>query len=42
VRPHFKKLVDRFVPNLAVLSYDEVMNHVQIQSIGTVELPDAN
>jgi flagellar biosynthesis protein FlhA len=38
IRLHFKKLVDRFIPNLAILSYDEIMANVKIQSIGVVEL----
>lgn len=38
IRLHFKKLVDRFIPNLIVLSYDEIMANVKIQSIGVVEL----
>jgi flagellar biosynthesis protein FlhA len=42
VRVAFKRLVDRFVPNLCVLSYDEVLNPVVIHSMGTVELFDAN
>jgi flagellar biosynthesis protein FlhA len=42
VRPHFKRLIDRVVPNLAVLSYDEVMNNAQIQTIGSVEMKHAN
>jgi flagellar biosynthesis protein FlhA len=42
IRPHFKRLIDRMVPNLAVLSYDEVMNNAQIQTIGTVEMSNAN
>ncbi|MFZ7125694.1 MAG: flagellar biosynthesis protein FlhA [Desulfobacterales bacterium] len=42
IRSHFKKLIDRFVPNLVVLSYDEVMQNVQIQSIGTVEMSNAD
>ena len=40
LRLHFKRLVDRFIPNLTVLSYDEVMPNVKIQSIGVVELPN--
>jgi flagellar biosynthesis protein FlhA len=35
-----KKLVDRFIPNLTVLSYDEIMPNIKIQSIGVVELTD--
>jgi flagellar biosynthesis protein FlhA len=42
VRVAFKRLVDRFIPNLCVLSYDELLNSVEIRSIGTVELLDAN
>jgi flagellar biosynthesis protein FlhA len=42
VRVSFKRLVDRFIPNLCVLSYDEVLNTVDIRSIGTVELSDAD
>jgi flagellar biosynthesis protein FlhA len=40
IRMHFKKLVDRFIPNIAVLSYDEIVPNVKIQSIGVVELAD--
>jgi flagellar biosynthesis protein FlhA len=40
LRLHFKRLVDRFIPNLTVLSYDEIMPNVKIQSVGIVELPD--
>jgi flagellar biosynthesis protein FlhA len=40
IRPHFKKIVDRFIPNLVVLSYDEVETHINIQVIGSVELAD--
>jgi flagellar biosynthesis protein FlhA len=42
VRGHFKKLVDRFIPNITVLSYDEILNNTEIQSLGTLELRDAN
>jgi flagellar biosynthesis protein FlhA len=42
IRPHFKRLIDRMVPNLAVLSYDEVMNNAQIQTIGAVEINHAD
>jgi flagellar biosynthesis protein FlhA len=40
IRLHFKKLVDRFIPNMVVLSYDEIMANVKIQSLGMVELVD--
>ena len=42
LRMHLKKLVDRFIPNLVVLSYDEIMPNIKIQSIGVVELSDEN
>ncbi len=42
IRPHFKKLVERFVPDLAVLSYNEIIRSAQIQSIGTVTVENAN
>jgi flagellar biosynthesis protein FlhA len=42
VRGHFKKLVDRFIPNITVLSYDEILSNIEIQSLGTLELNDAN
>ncbi len=42
VRPAFKRLVDRFLPNLSVLSYEEILNSVEIRSIGSVELSDAH
>ena len=42
VRPHFKKLVDRFIPNLVVLSYSDILSNVQIQTIGMVELAHAD
>jgi flagellar biosynthesis protein FlhA len=42
LRLHVKKLVDRFIPNLTVLSYDEIMPNIKIQSIGVVELTDEN
>jgi len=42
IRSHFKKLTDRFVPDLVVLSYNDILNNVQIQSLGTVGLSDAD
>lgn len=42
IRSHFKRLLDRFIPNVAVLSYNEILGHVKINSIGTVGLADAN
>ncbi len=42
IRSHFKKLVDRFIPNLVVLAYEEILPHIRIQSIGVAELKDEN
>ncbi len=42
IRSHFKKLADRFIPDLVVLSYNEIVNNIQVHSIGTVVLDDAN
>ena len=40
IRTHFKKLADRFIPNLVVLSYEEITPTISIKSIGVVELAD--
>jgi flagellar biosynthesis protein FlhA len=42
VRLAFKKLADRFIPNLFVLSYEEILNTVEVRSLGSVELSDAD
>ena len=42
IRFNFKKLVDRFIPNLVILSYEEIVNTAKINNIGIVELPDAD
>jgi flagellar biosynthesis component FlhA len=31
-------MIERLVPNLVVLSYDEVMNSAQVQTIGVLEI----
>lgn len=38
VRIYFKRLIDQFMPNLTVLSFNEIDTNIQIQSIGTVQL----
>jgi flagellar biosynthesis protein FlhA len=38
VRVYFKKLVDQFIQNVTVLSYNEIDSAVQIQSIGNITL----
>jgi flagellar biosynthesis protein FlhA len=42
VRLAFKKLTDRFIPNLFVLSYEEILSTVEVRSLGSVELSDAD
>ena len=41
VRRHVKKLTERFLPSLAVLSHNEIPPHIKIQSLGVVTA-DAN
>jgi flagellar biosynthesis protein FlhA len=42
IRPHFKMLVDRFMPHVVVLSYDEILSNIEIQSIDMLELDHAD
>jgi flagellar biosynthesis protein FlhA len=42
VRPHFKMLADRFLPHITVLSYDEILSNIEIQSIDMLELTHAD
>ena len=36
VRIYFKKLIDQFIPNITVLSFNEIDNTVQIQAVGNI------
>ncbi|MCC8028180.1 MAG: flagellar biosynthesis protein FlhA [Clostridium sp.] len=38
MRVHFYRLIDQFYPNVRVLSFNEISNNVQIQSIGSLIL----
>lgn len=38
IRRPFRKIIERKVPNLAVLSYNEVAPEFEIQSVGMVSL----
>ncbi|WP_243370251.1 flagellar biosynthesis protein FlhA [Geotalea sp. SG265] len=38
VRRHMKKLTDRYMPNLAVISHNEIPPSIKIQSLGMVSL----
>jgi flagellar biosynthesis protein FlhA len=42
IRSHFKKMADRFVPGLVVLSYDEIVSSAKIKIVGTVEATNAD
>ncbi len=42
IRSHFKRMVDRFIPQVGVLSYDEILPNVEVRSLGTVEISNAN
>ncbi|MBF0286697.1 MAG: flagellar biosynthesis protein FlhA [SAR324 cluster bacterium] len=37
IRPHVKRLTERFIPNLVVLSHNEISPDVRIESLGIVE-----
>jgi flagellar biosynthesis protein FlhA len=38
VRRHLRKLIERFMPQVVVLSHNELTNQSKIQSLGTVEI----
>ena len=38
VRIYFKRLMDQFLPNLTVLSFNEIDTNIQIQAIGIVQI----
>ena len=40
VRPHLKKLMERTVPGLVVLSHNEVVSNVRIESLGSIVLEE--
>ena len=42
VRPYFKRLMERYIAELTVLSYDELLPNIKLRSLGTVELTDAD
>jgi flagellar biosynthesis protein FlhA len=42
IRSHFKKFIDRFIPNLVVLSYNDIVNNARVQSLATVGISDAD
>jgi flagellar biosynthesis protein FlhA len=42
IRSHFKRLTERFIPDLVILSYNDIVSNIKIQSLGTVRLEDAD
>jgi flagellar biosynthesis protein FlhA len=42
IRHHLKNLVDRFIPNVVVLSHNEITPNVNVRSFGTVRLANAS
>jgi flagellar biosynthesis protein FlhA len=42
IRTHVKQLIDRFIPNVTVLSHNELTPNVNIRSFGTVRLAYAS
>lgn len=42
IRSHLKSLVDRFIPNITVLSHNEITSNVTVKSFGTVRLSYAS
>ncbi|MCM0605717.1 MAG: flagellar biosynthesis protein FlhA [Xanthomonadaceae bacterium] len=42
IRNHLKQLVDRFIPNITVLSHNEITPNVNVKSFGTVRLAYAS
>ena len=41
MRVHFYRLIDQFYPNVRVLSFNEIANNIQIQSIGNLTLENS-
>ena len=37
VRPHLRKLTERFIPNLVILSHNEISSEANVQTVGAVE-----
>ena len=41
IRPHLRRLMERYLPHVAVLSYNEIGPDVTLRAVGAVESPDA-
>lgn len=42
IRSQFKKFLDRFIPNMIVISYNDIINSARLQSLGTVRIANAD
>ncbi len=42
LRPHFRRLVERSIPQLVVLSYNEIVPEVKVNAVGMVSIGDAS
>ena len=42
LRPFLRRLLEKALPQLTILSYGELLPRIEIQSVGTVNLPDAD
>ncbi len=42
MRVHFYRLIEQFYPNVSVLSFNEIANNIQIQSIGSLVLDNTS
>lgn len=38
IRRHFKKMTERYFPNLTAISYNEVPSNIEVQQVGTIGL----
>ncbi len=42
IRPHLKTLIERFIPNIVVLSHNEITSNIDVESFGTVRVAYAS
>lgn len=42
IRRHFKTLTEKFLPNLFVISYNEVPSNIEVQQVGIISLREEN
>jgi len=42
LRPFLRRLLEKALPQLSIISYNELMSRVEVHSIGIVSIPDAN